>query len=59
MMSELRARLIWWRCRLAYAVYMALPWFLARRAGFLLPAVGAYAHCEDFETFKRETTYFR
>ena len=54
----MRARLIWWRCRAVYAIYMALPWPLARHCSFLLPAAGAYAFSDDFEAFKTGTTYF-
>jgi hypothetical protein len=54
----MRARLIWWHCRAAYAVYMALPWMIARRCSFMLPAVGAYAHSDSFAEFKATTSYF-
>ena len=55
----MRARLIWWRCWAVYALYMALPWIVARHCNFLLPAAGAYAYSEDFEAFKAQTIYFR
>jgi hypothetical protein len=55
----MRAGLIWWRCWAAYALYMALPWMIARHCNFMLPAVGAYAHSEDFDDFVASTSYFQ
>jgi hypothetical protein len=54
----MRAGLIWWRCWAAYALYMALPWMIARHCNFMLPAVGAYAHSDSFAEFKATTSYF-
>lgn len=54
----MRARLIWLGCAMAYAVYMALPWALAKRAQFLLPHAGAYAYSDTWDDFL-ETSYFK
>lgn len=54
----MRALLIWLGCRAAYAVYMHLPWSVAKRANFLLPHAGAYAYSDTWDDFLK-TSYFK
>ena len=42
-----RGWITWTKGAVAYHVYMALPWPLAKRCTWMLPYVGDYAYWDD------------
>jgi hypothetical protein len=48
-----RGWITWTKGAIAYHVYMALPWPLAKRCTWLLPSVGDYAYWDDAKALNK------
>lgn len=55
----MRDRLHWWFCAACYGLYLHLPWWVSKRATFMLPHVGMYAYNDDFDDFRRTLAWNR